>query len=93
MTERSYRYRQVKFNLKEEEYAKLESLAKEIGTTPAALAKKIVLEHLGLDESVTLIERVRTLEERYERMAKELGRIEKDLAYVIRVIRAKRGSV
>ncbi|WP_460024433.1 hypothetical protein [Infirmifilum sp. SLHALR2] len=35
------------------EYAKLESLARELGMTPAALAKKIVLGYLGLDKTVS----------------------------------------
>lgn len=89
---KSYRYRQVKFNLKEEEYARLESLARELGMTPTALAKKIVLEYLGLDEAVSLAEKVRELDKKYERIARELKRIEKDLAYVMRAIEAKRGS-
>jgi len=35
------------FNLKVGEYARLESLARELGMTPVALAKKIVLVYLG----------------------------------------------
>jgi len=89
---RGYKYRQIKFNLKEKEYARLESLAKELGMTPTALAKRIVLEYLGLDESVSLAEMVRELGEKYKRMARELRRIEKDLAFVMRTIEVKRGS-
>jgi len=88
---RSYRYRQVKFNLKEEEYARLESLARELGMTPTALAKEIVLEYLGLDETVSLAEKVRELDKKYERMARELRRIEKDLAYIMRTVGVERG--
>jgi len=88
----AYRYRQVKFTLKEEEYARLESLAKELGMTPTALAKRMVLEELGLTEGASIVEKVRELEEKYERIAKEVGRIEMDLAYVMRIIRGKRGT-
>ena len=88
---KGYRYRQVKFNLKEEEYTKLESLAKELGMTPTALAKKIVLEYLGLDETLNLAERIHELNKKYERITRELRRIEKDLAYVMRIVGAKRG--
>ncbi len=34
---------------------------------------------------------VRELDEKYERIARELRRIEKDLAYVMRTVGAKRG--
>jgi len=86
-----YKYKQIKFNLKEGEYARLESLARELGMTPTVLAKKIVLEYLGLDETVSLAEKVRELDEKYERITRELRRIEKDLAYVMRIVGAKRG--
>ena len=89
---RNYKYRQVKFYLNEKEYARLKEMAGELGMTPAALAKKIVLGYLGLDETLSLVERIRNLEERYERIVKELGRIEKDLAYVMRIVKLKRGS-
>jgi len=75
-------YRQIKFYLKEKEYARLESLAKELGMTPTALAKKIVLDYLGLDDTLSLAEKVRELSEKYDRLVKELSRIEKELAYV-----------
>ncbi len=49
---------------------------------PTALAKKIVLDYLGLDDTLSLAEKVRELSEKYDRLVKELSRIEKELAYI-----------
>jgi len=86
------RYRQVKFYLDESEYDRLKSLADELGESPASLAKKIVLEYLGLSESASLLKRVCDLEEKYERLVRELGRVEREVAYLMRVVKSKRGS-
>jgi len=59
----------------------------ELGMTPTALAEKIVLEYLGLGRTMSLVEKIRGLDKKYGRMAGELRRIEKDIAYVMRVCR------
>ncbi len=84
--------RQIKFYLKEEEYRALSKLAEEAGVTVPSLAKKIVLSHIGLDESLPLHERVKILEDRLEKLSQEVGRIEKDLAYLIREVKGIRRS-
>ncbi len=81
------RLKQVKFYLSEEQYGKLRRIAEEQGLSVPALVKSLVLEFIGEAEYGDLVTRIRDLEEKYEQLAREVGRIEKDL-----VLLAKRRS-
>ena len=76
--------RQVKFYLEQELYERLRELAGEQGTTVPQLVRSLVLEYLGEAGEGNLASRVIELEERYEQLAKELGRVEKDLALLMK---------
>ncbi|MEM4971030.1 MAG: hypothetical protein QXE01_07255 [Sulfolobales archaeon] len=76
--------KQVKFYLSVEQYEKLKKLAEHQGLSAPALVKKIVLEYLGEVEYGDLVSRIKNLEEKYEQLAKEVGRIEKDLALLVK---------
>ena len=57
-----------------------------------ALVKSLVLDFLGEAGDGNLASRVRELEAKYEQLARELGRVEKDLAMIIkRCCRSERG--
>jgi len=71
--------KQVKFYLDEERYEKLRKLAEEQGFTVPAYVKRLVLRVLGELEP-GLEEVVRYLKQRDEQLRKEVGRIEMDLA-------------
>lgn len=71
--------KQVKFYLDEERYEKLRKLAEEQGLTVPAYVKRLVLRVLGELEP-GLEEVVRYLKQRDEQLRKEVGRIEIDLA-------------
>ncbi len=72
--------KQVKFYLGEEQYEKLKKIAEQQGLSVPALVKSIVLEYLGETEYGDLVSRIKELERKYEQLAREVGRIEKDLA-------------
>lgn len=76
--------KQVKFYLEQELYDKLRKLAEEQGTTIPQLARSLVLEYLGEVRDSNLASRVGELEEKYKQLAKELGRVEKDLALLMK---------
>lgn len=76
--------KQVKFYLTEEQYEKLRKLAEQQGLTAPALVKSIILEFLGEVEYGDIISRIKELEKKYEQLAKEVGRIEKDLALLLK---------
>ncbi len=81
------RLKQVKFYLTVEQYEKLQSIANDLGLTVPSLVKQLVLEFLGEADYGNLVARIRDLEAKYEQLAKEVGRIEKDLAIVLRRFR------
>jgi len=81
------RLKQVKFYLSEEQYGKLRKIAEQQGLSVPALVKRLVLEFIGEAEYGDLITRIKELEKKYEQLAREVGRIEKDL-----VLLAKRCS-
>lgn len=76
--------KQVKFYLEPELYEKLASIAKEQGISVPALVRSLVLEFLGEAKDGNLASRVSELEVKYEQLARELGRVEKDLAMIIK---------
>jgi len=76
--------KQVKFYLDPELYEKLASIAKEQDTSVPALVRSLVLEFLGETEDSNLVNRVSRLEAMYEQLAKEVGRMEKDIAMIIK---------
>ncbi|MCD6300644.1 MAG: ribbon-helix-helix protein, CopG family [Staphylothermus sp.] len=76
--------KQVKFYLEPELYAKLKRLAEEQGVSVPQLVKSLVLEYLGEIGDGDIASKVRELEEKYEQLAKELGRMEKDLALLMK---------
>ena len=74
------RLKQVKFYLSEKQYEKLRRIAEQQGLSVPALVKSIILEYLGEAEYGDLVSRVKELERKYEQLAREVGRIERDLA-------------
>ncbi len=76
--------KQVKFYLEQELYDRLRKLADEQGITVPQLVRSLVLEYLGEARDGNLASRVIELEEKYEQLAKELGRVEKDLALLMK---------
>ena len=74
------RLKQVKFYLATEQYEKLKEIADQQGLSVPALVKGVVLGQLGEAEYGDLVSRVRELERKYEQLAKEVGRMERDLA-------------
>ena len=82
--------KQVKFYLTEEQYEKLRKLAEQQGLTAPALVKSIILEFLGEVEYGDIISRIKELEKKYEQLAKEVGRIEKDLALLMKKLKFRR---
>ena len=76
--------RQVKIYLSDDQYERLRKLAEAHGLTPSRYVKLLVLEALGEVEYGGLAARVRMLEQKYEQLAREVGRIEKDLALLLK---------
>ena len=76
--------KQVKFYLEQELYDRLRKLAEEQSITVPQLVRSLVLEYLGETRDGNLASRFRELEEKYEQLAKELGRVEKDLALLMK---------
>ena len=76
--------KQVKFYLEQELYDRLRKLAEEQSITVPQLVRGLVLEYLGEARDGNLASRVKELEEKYEQLAKELGRVEKDLALLMK---------
>lgn len=76
--------KQVKFYLSEDHYEKLRKIAEQQGLSVPALVKQIVLEYLGEAEYGDLVYRIKELEKKYEQLAREVGRIEKDLALLMK---------
>lgn len=76
--------KQVKFYLDQELYDRLRRLAEEQGSTVPQLVRSLVLDYLGEAGEGNMVSRLRELEEKYEQLAKELGRVEKDLALLIK---------
>ena len=81
------RLKQVKFYLSEEQYEKLRRIAEQQGLSVPALVKSLVLEFIGEAEYGDLVTHIKELEKKYEQLAREIGRIEKDL-----ILLAKRCS-
>ncbi|RLG01619.1 MAG: hypothetical protein DRN49_00885 [Thaumarchaeota archaeon] len=82
--------KQVKFYLNEEEYSKLRLLAEQQGQTAPSFVKQIVLEILGEVKDANLTYRVKQLESKYDQLANEVKRIEKDLMLLMRTLRRRR---
>ena len=76
--------KQVKFYLEPELYERLRRLAEEQGVSVPRLVRGLVLEYLGEAGEGNLAGRLRVLEEKYEQLARELGRVEKDLALLMK---------
>lgn len=76
--------KQVKFYLEPELYERLRRLAEEQGVSVPQLVRSLVLEYLGEAGEDNLARRLRELEEKYEQLARELGRVEKDLALLMK---------
>ncbi len=76
--------KQIKFYLTMEQYERLKSIADSQGLTVPSLVKQLVLEFIGEVNYGDLIARIRDLETKYEQLAKEIGRMEKDLAIVLK---------
>ena len=76
--------KQVKFYLEPELYERLRRLAEEQGVSVPRLVRGLVLEYLGETGGDNLAGRLRELEEKYEQLARELGRVEKDLALLMK---------
>jgi len=76
--------KQVKFYLTNEQYEKLKRIAEQQGLSVPALVKALVLDFLGEATYGNLIARIKELEAKYEQLAREVGRIEKDLALLVR---------
>ncbi len=76
--------KQVKFYIEPELYEKLVRIAKEQGVSVPALVRSLVLDFLGDARDGNLASRVSELEVKYEQLAKELGRVERDLAMIIK---------
>ena len=76
--------KQVKFYIEPELYEKLRRLAEEQGISVPQLVRGLVLEYLGEAGEGDLARRLRELEEKYEQLARELGRMEKDLALLMK---------
>lgn len=76
--------KQVKFYLEPELYERLRRVAEEQGVSVPALVKGLVLEFLGEAGDGDLVSRVSELEAKCEQLARELGRVEKDLAMLMR---------
>ena len=74
----------MKFYLELELYERLRRLAEEQGVSVLQLVRGLVLEYLGEAGEGNLARRLRELEEKYEQIARELGRVEKDLALVMK---------
>jgi len=74
----------VKFYLEPELYERLRRLAEEEGVSVPRLVRGLVLEYLGEAGEGNLARRLRELEEKYEQIARELGRVEKDLALLMK---------
>ena len=72
--------KQVKFYLEQELYEKLRRLAEEQSITVPQLVMSLVLDYLGETRDSNLALRLKELEEKYEQLARELGRVEKELA-------------
>lgn len=74
----------MKFYLEPELYERLRRLAEEQGVSVPRLVRGLVLEYLGEAEEGNLAGRLGELEEKYEQLARELGRVEKDLALLMK---------
>ncbi len=70
----------MKFYIEPDYYEKLKRLAAQQRTTVPQLVRRLVLEYLGEIEDEDLVIKLKELEAKYEQIAKELGRVEKDLA-------------
>lgn len=86
------RKKAVKVYIEEKYYEKLREIAEKEGLTVPKVIAKIIAESLGGEgEGKTLADRVKDLEEKYEQLVREVGRIEKDLALLKR--RVSRGHL
>lgn len=82
---------QVKFYLTKEQYKKLKTVAMEQGLSIPGVAKRLTLEYLGETSGTSLVIHVskmevhiQELQERNEQLAKELGRLERDHAILVK---------
>ncbi len=78
------KWKQVKFYLKPEQYEKLKKLAEQQNLTVPSFVKNLVLEILGEAEYGDIISQLKRLEAKYEQLAHEIGRIEKELVQLRR---------
>jgi predicted DNA-binding ribbon-helix-helix protein len=76
--------KQVKFYIEPELYEKLKRIAEEQGTSVPQLVRGLVLDFLGEAGDGNLAGRLSELEAKYEQLARELGRVEKDLAMILK---------
>ena len=75
----------VKIYIEEKYYEELKKIAEKEGLTVPKVISKIIAEVLGDGE--TLTDRVKDLEAKYDQLAKEVGRMEKDLALLQKILR------
>ena len=78
----------VKIYVEEKYYERLKKIAEEEGLTVPKVIAKIIAE--SLEDGETLEDRVKDLEAKYDQLAREVGRIEKDLALLQKVLREYR---
>ncbi|BAB66382.1 hypothetical protein STK_13235 [Sulfurisphaera tokodaii str. 7] len=79
------RKKAVKIYIEEKYYEELKKIAEKEGLTVPKVIGKIIAESLGDGE--TLTDRVKDLEAKYEQLVKEVGRMEKDLALLQKILR------
>lgn len=78
----------VKIYVEEKYYERLKKIAEEEGLTVPKVIAKIIAE--SLEDGETLADRVKDLEAKYDQLAREVGRIEKDLALLQKALREYR---
>ena len=89
MGRKSSKRRQVKIYLSEEQYDVLKKKADELGITVPAFVKNIVLESIGELRGSSVFTHLRELEEKYNQLASEVGRMEQRLAVLTKKMKTK----
>lgn len=80
---RKERIKQLKFYLTNEDYEKLFTLADQQNQSPTALAKRLVLQYLGILKDQNIAVQVKEQNQRSEQLQSELARLEKDYAMLL----------
>ncbi len=76
--------KQVKFYIEEDLYVKLKNLAEELNLSVPQMVKNIVLESLGEAGDGNIVSRISELEAKYDQLSKELGRVEKEIIFIVK---------